>query len=84
MLEEITTLEKNQTWELATLPEGKKTIGCKWVFTIKYNADRQVERLKARLVVKGFTQTYGTNYEETFAPVTKMNTIQILYHVQLP
>ena len=53
MEEEITTLEKNKTLELCTLPRGKKIVGSKWVFTIKYHADGTVERYKARLVAKG-------------------------------
>ncbi|VVA40072.1 PREDICTED: Retrovirus-related Pol poly from transposon, partial [Prunus dulcis] len=52
-----------------TIPRGKKTIGCRWVFTIKHNGDGSIERYKARLVVKGYTQTYGIDYEETFALV---------------
>ncbi|KAI5344630.1 hypothetical protein L3X38_012507 [Prunus dulcis] len=71
--EEMKALEKNQTWTLETIPRGKKTIGCRWVFTIKHNADGSIERYKARLVAKRYTQTYGIDYEETFAPVAKLN-----------
>ena len=53
-------------------------MGCKWIFTIKYNANGSVNRYKVRLVAKGFTQTYGIDYQETFAPVAKLNTIQVL------
>ncbi|RVX04638.1 putative mitochondrial protein [Vitis vinifera] len=62
MVEEIRALEKNGTWEVMTLPRGKKPVGCKWVFTVKYKADGTVERYKARLVAEGFTQTYGIDY----------------------
>ena len=58
-------LQKNGIWTLVPLPKGKKTMGCKWVFSIKYNADRSVQRYKARFVAKGYTQTYGLDYRET-------------------
>ena len=56
---ETEALEKNGTWEIVELPRGKKPIGCKWMFTVKYKVDGSLERYKARLVAKGYTQTYG-------------------------
>jgi Reverse transcriptase (RNA-dependent DNA polymerase) len=70
---EMTALYKNETWTVVELPEGKKSVGCKWVFSIKYNSDGSVERYKARLVEKGYTQTYEIDYQKTFSPVTKLN-----------
>jgi hypothetical protein len=60
------------------LSGGKKIVGCKWVFIMKYRVDETVERYKAKLIAKGYTQTYGINYQETFSPVAKLNIIQIL------
>ena len=70
MDDEMTALVGNQTWELVNLPSGKKPVGCRWVYTIKCNFNGSLERYKARLVVKGYTQTY--------ALVAKMNTIRVL------
>ena len=61
-MEELNALNKNKNWKIVDLPEGKKTVGCKWVFTVKCMPDGSIERHKARLVAKGFTQTYGLDY----------------------
>ena len=58
--------------------KGKKIIGCKWVFKTKYNSNGTIERHKARLVAKGFLQRYGIDYEETFAPVARQETIHMV------
>ena len=78
MMEEIAALVGIKTWEMVPLPQSKKLIGCKWVFTIKHKADGSIEQYKARLVTQGFTQTYSIDYEKKFAPIAKLNSIRVL------
>jgi hypothetical protein len=78
MQEEYNSLMVNNTWTLVPLPLGRKLVSCKWVFKIKQGVNGEVERYKARLVVRGFTQTYGVDYNETFAPVAKFTSIRCI------
>lgn len=76
MQQEIHALETNGTWVMEPLLPGKKDLGCKWIYNIKYHANGTIERLKARLVILGNHQVEGIDYTETFAPIAKMVTIR--------
>ena len=73
MKEELDALTKNHTWDLVTLPPRQSMVGCKWIYKSKTCFDRSIERYKARLVVKGFTQEYEIDNEETFALVAQIS-----------
>lgn len=75
MNEEIKTIEKNNTWKLTNPPEGKEVIWLKWVYKTKYKEDNIIHKHKARLVAKGYSQQLGVDFNETFAPVARMETI---------
>ena len=75
---EMRSLQDNDVWDLVELPPGRKTVGSKWVFKKKTGADGTVERFKARLVAQGFTQKYGMDYDETFCPVVRQESLRVL------
>ena len=74
----MTSLQENEVWDLVKLPAGRKTVGSKWVYKIKTGADGSVQRYKARLVAQGFTQKYGTDFDETFCPVVRQGSLRLL------
>ena len=76
MKKELDSLHANEVWDLVELPEHRKTVGSKWVFKVKVSTDGQVERHKARLVAQGYTQRYGFDYDETFCPVVRSESVR--------
>jgi histone deacetylase 1/2 len=81
MDKEYNALMKNKTWRLVPIKRGSNIIDCKWVWKIKYKADRSLDKYKGRLVAKGFKQWYGVDYEDTFSPVVKMATIRTILSI---
>ena len=72
MDKEMDTLEKAKTWSTVPRPSNTNIVGSKWVFRIKRKADGSIDKYKARLVARGFTQIYGVDYFDTYSPVAKM------------
>lgn len=77
----MAALHKNAMWQIVPRQKAKTLIRCRWVFTVKYKSDGGIERYKVQLVAKGYTQTSGIDFQETFAPVAKINSIQYLFHL---
>jgi hypothetical protein len=75
---ELTKLQALDTWEFIDLPPGKRTMGCKWVFDLKYTPTGLIDHYKARLVAQGFTQVPGDDFLETFLPTIRLELLRVL------
>ena len=60
------------------MPDGRKLVGCKWVFKKKYGPDRMIDKYKERLVTKGYSKKEGVDYGEIFSPVAKLTSIRFM------
>lgn len=78
MQDEYESLVKNNTWCLVKKPENKNIVDCKWIFKIKKDEHGNIDKYKARLVARGFTQVRNFDYSETYAPVTRLTTFRAL------
>jgi hypothetical protein len=83
MEEEMESLRKNGTWDLVTLPDGRRTIGSKWVFKRKTNEIGCVKNFKARLVAKVYLQVKGDDFGDIFSPAAKLTSIRVLMSLSI-
>jgi hypothetical protein len=74
----MAAIEENKTWVLCDLLPNRRDIGLKWVFKVKHNEQGAVVKHKTRLVVKGYAQRRGIDYDEVFAPVARLDTVRLL------
>ncbi|KIN98869.1 hypothetical protein M404DRAFT_31015 [Pisolithus tinctorius Marx 270] len=72
---ELNSLEEVHTWDVIECPKGANVVGCKWVFKIKHNAAGEIEKYKACLVTKGYSQIQGIDYDETYAPIARLTSL---------
>jgi hypothetical protein len=77
MRDEINSIKSNGTIELVPRPAGCRPVGARWLYKIKYNADGSVDRYKARWVAKGYSQQHGVDYDETYAPVMRIEHLRL-------
>ena len=83
MEKEMTSLKTNDVYDLVELPKGRKPVGSKWVYKRKLRADGSVERFKSRLVAQGFSQKVGQDYDETFSPVVRFESIRSIIAIAI-
>ena len=78
MKDEINSMKCNGVWDLVELPNGKRPIQCKWFYKTKKDSLGNIERYKARLIAKRFTQKEGIDYTDTFSLVFKKDSLRII------
>ena len=76
--DELQKLMSMGAFKLTDLPKGRKRVGSRWVFKVKYTPTGLIDKFKVRLVAKGYGQTYGADYPDTFSPTIKMDSLRAL------
>ena len=78
MVEKYDSIVRNNAWEIVPRPEGKSVVGSRWIYKVKQEANGSVEKYKAIFVARGFSHIEGIDYEETFAPIARYSSIQMI------
>lgn len=78
---ELKSIYKNKTWDLVKLPEKRRTIGSRWVFAVKFRNDGNIDKFKARLVARGFSQRFGIDYNQTYSPTVRPESLRLLFAI---
>ena len=87
ILEDYQSIQEDGTWtvhDMSDLLAGRQPVGTKWVFKIKHNADGSVERYKGRIIAQSYSQIEGVDYDETFAPVTRYDSLRLIIALATP
>ena len=83
MIEEYSSIMKNDVWEVVPKPTGKSVVTSRWLYKIKHVVNGSIENCKARFVARGFTQKEGIDYDETFSPVARYTTIRTIISIMI-
>jgi hypothetical protein len=81
MMEEYSSIVKNDVWDVVLRPEGKSLVTSRWLYKIKYVVDGSIEKFKARFVAQGFSQVEGVDYDETFTPIARYTLIKVVISI---
>jgi hypothetical protein len=81
MVEEMDALDKNEAWDIVEFPAGRKSVGRKWLFKKKFNAEEKVDKYKAWLVAKGYSQVEGIEFGDIFSLVSKLTYIRFILSI---
>lgn len=78
MVDELRSIEKNETWQMVNLPSNKRAIDVKWIYKTKMKPNGEIAKYKVRLVAKGFLQQPGLDFNEIYAPVARIETVRLI------
>ena len=75
MVEDYTSIMRNDVWDIMERQKGKLVVSSRWLYKIKHVADDRIDNFKEKFVARGFSQNEGVDYEDTFSPITRYDSI---------